>query len=77
MSEESDIHDCFVLKVFGKHHMLFKTKHRDEEYLKNVAEGMLKQEETEYTHFEIIHSDQEHANDELTHYEYPFCPVRD
>lgn len=55
----------FVLKVYGKHNLMFKTKHKDLDYLKKVGEELISQKDTDYTHYEI-HFNSE-ANEEMTH----------
>ncbi|AZR80849.1 hypothetical protein AYJ59_00215 [Thiomicrospira sp. S5] len=54
----------YVLKVTGKHGLVFKTKHNDKNYLKKVAEQLLEQEDGHFTEYEIHASD--HANSEMT-----------
>jgi hypothetical protein len=54
----------FVLKITGKHGLVFKTRHQDRDYLKQVAETLLEQKDSHFTDYEI--HDSRHANDEMT-----------
>lgn len=54
----------FVLKVSGKHNLVFKTKHNDAEYLKKVAQDLIENQAGHFSQFEIHPSD--HANGEMT-----------
>ncbi|MDG4813556.1 hypothetical protein P8629_11105 [Hydrogenovibrio sp. 3SP14C1] len=62
----------FVLKVKGKHNLIFKTKHNDPEYLKKVGEELVAQEDGHFTEYEVHRSD--HANKEMTQAEHLLHP---
>jgi hypothetical protein len=61
--------DHYVLKVTGEHGLVFKTKHSSKAYLEKVAQALLAQKDTHFTHYEIHSSD--HSNAELTENEQP------
>lgn len=65
----------FILKVVGKHSLVFKTRHNDRSYLEKVAKELLSQEDSHFTEYEIHDSD--HANSEMTETEHPFHYVKD
>lgn len=65
----------FVLKVLGKHGLVFKTRHNDRAYLEKVAQDLLGQEDSHFTEFEIHDSD--HANAEMTQPENLIHYVKD
>ncbi|MDX1795509.1 MAG: hypothetical protein R3219_02185 [Hydrogenovibrio sp.] len=67
--------EVYVLKVFGKHNLVFKTKHEDPEYLKKVGEELITQKDTHFTTYEIVYTYE--ANEELTHPEFLIHPVND
>lgn len=54
----------YVLKVIGKHGLVFKTKHTDKDYLIKVAEQLLDQKDGHFTEYEIHASN--HPNMEMT-----------
>ncbi|PLA75322.1 hypothetical protein CYQ88_01785 [Hydrogenovibrio sp. SC-1] len=58
----------YVLKVSGKHNLVFKTKHNDSDYLTKVAKDLIDQPDGHFTQFEIHPSD--HANGEMTQAEH-------
>jgi len=58
----------FILKVCGKHGLVFKTRHNDKEYLHQVAQDLLSQPDGNFTRYEIHDSD--HANAEMTEPEH-------
>lgn len=58
----------YVLKIIGKHGLVFKTKHPNPEYLKQLAETQLNTEGTMFTEYNIHPSD--HSNAELTQSEF-------
>lgn len=60
-------HSC-ILKVNGKHGLVFKARHPNRRYLKQMAEEILSSETTDYTRYEIHVSD--HANEEMTEPEH-------
>lgn len=62
----------FVLKVSGQHKLVFKTRHNDADYLQKVAEDLIGQPDSHFTHFEIHPSD--HANGEMTQSEHFIKP---
>lgn len=54
----------YILKITGKHGLVFKCKHTNVDYLKKIAENQLKEKGTDFTKYEIHPSD--HSNSELT-----------
>lgn len=58
----------FILKINGKHGLVFKTRHTNRHYLKEMAEEILSTQTTGFTDYEIHVSD--HANDEMTEPEH-------
>ncbi|WP_029408050.1 hypothetical protein [Thiomicrorhabdus sp. Milos-T2] len=60
----TDFTQVYVLKITGKHGLVFKCKDTDKDYLKKIAENQLKEEGTDFTDYEIHPSD--HSNSELT-----------
>lgn len=68
-TQESPLNaEHFILKVAGKHGLVFKTRHNDRAYLKKVAEELLAQKDSHFTEYEIHSSD--HANLEMTEPEH-------
>lgn len=53
-----------ILKVNGKHGLVFKARHNSIQYLKKMAEELLSYERTDFMGYEIHVSD--HANKEMT-----------
>jgi len=62
----------YVLKVSGKHNLIFKNKHNDIVYLNKVAQDLINQPDGHFTRFEIHPSD--HANGEMTEAEHGIRP---
>ena len=75
MQENALNSEHFVLKVSGKHGLIFKTKHNDKSYLEKVAKEMLALPDGHFTEYEIHTSD--HANEEMTHPEFLIHPTLD
>ena len=57
-----------ILKVMGKHGLVFKTRHDDVQYLQTMAEELMAYERTDFTEYEIHVSD--HADSEMTEPEH-------
>jgi len=57
-----------ILKVMGKHGLVFKARHDDWLYLQNLAEELISDEDSVFTEYEIHVSN--HANDEMTEPEH-------
>ncbi|CAN8139237.1 conserved hypothetical protein [uncultured Thiomicrorhabdus sp.] len=53
-----------ILKVCGKHGLVFKARHDDIEYLQHIAEELLAVQQSDFTSYEIHIST--HANEEMT-----------
>lgn len=64
--------DHYVLKMRGKHGLVFKTKHNDRSYLEKVATEMLELPDSHFSEYEIHNSN--HSNEEMTHPEYLIHP---
>ena len=56
--------DHFILKMQGKHELVFKARHNDKAYLEQVAKELIGKGDGDFLNYEIHHSD--HANDEMT-----------
>lgn len=57
-----------ILKVMGKHGLVFKARHADPAYLEKMALEMLAQEDSDFLDYEIHNSD--HPNAEMTEPEH-------
>lgn len=69
MIEESPLNaQHYILKVCGKHGLVFKARHNDKAYLTQVAKELLEKKDSDFTDFEIHDSD--HANSEMTEPEH-------
>lgn len=64
MQENPLNQEHFILKVTGKHGLVFKARHNDKAYLKQVADQLLSLEDGHFTEYDIHDSD--HANSEMT-----------
>jgi hypothetical protein len=62
------IYQHYILKVSGKHGLVFKTRHHSKTYLKQVATELIGKRDGDFTHYEIHHSD--HPNSEMTEPEH-------
>ena len=65
----------YVLKVKGKHGLVFKTKHHSEDYLQKIAEELINWPKSDFLEYEIHTSD--HSNSEMTQAEILLHPVFD
>ena len=69
MTDESPLKSQhYILRVCGKHGLVFKTRHNDRAYLEKVAEELLLQKDKTFTKYEIHNSD--HPNMEMTEPEH-------
>lgn len=64
MSVTKPCTEHFILKISGKHGLVFKTKHNNKGYLEDVAKQLLEMPDSNFTSYEIHDSD--HANSEMT-----------